>query len=62
VEDAEASVAFIVIAVRSGCIRMLDLLEYFRIEHRRADSITAACPFPQIDQPATITAEREELV
>ena len=41
---------------------LVEVFEYLGIENGRADAITSASPFAEIDQAATIAAEREVLI
>src|SRR5579872_3485401 len=54
-----AELVELVVIALSSWWRGVDFFEQLGIEHGRADSISAACPFSQIDQSASIAAKRE---
>jgi hypothetical protein len=60
-EGAAASVTLVLI-VALRVLPRLDFLQHLRIQNRRADAVASACPFAQVDQSATIAAERKLLV
>lgn len=62
VELTSELVPLVVIVLWFRLRSLLEVLEHFGIENGRADAIASARPFAEIDQAATIAAEREVLV